>query len=61
MSHRFTNEELLLISRAVASYQHNSEFRAVIEKVEELTGEERAIKDRYGSTRGNSPTGSQAH
>lgn len=40
MSYRFTSEELLLISRAVASYQHNAEFRAVIEKMAALTSGE---------------------
>ena len=61
MSYCFTKEELLLISRAVASYRHNSEFRTVIEKVEELICDKSAIKDRYGSTRGVNPIGSQAH
>lgn len=47
MSYRFTSEELLLISRAVASYQHNAEFQTVIEKVEILTSGERTKSDFY--------------
>ena len=50
MSYRFTSEELLLISRAVASYQHNAEYRTVIEKMAMLTGDELTTNVFYPST-----------
>ena len=50
MSYRFTSEELLLIGRAVASYQHNDEFRAVIEKIAALTSGELTRSDFYPAT-----------
>lgn len=50
MSYSFTSEELLLISRAVASYQHNAEYRTVIEKMAMLTSDERTRNDFYSST-----------
>ena len=50
MSYRFTSEELLLISRAVASYQHNAEFQTVIEKMAILTSDEPTKSVLYPST-----------
>lgn len=51
MSYRFTSEELLLISRAVASYQHNAEYRTVIEKMAMLTSDEPTSNGFYSSTK----------